>query len=228
MDFKYLGVNVLEQLDSSINYNNYLKKRLKSNLKDKSNVLDFGTGLGTMSSMLKEENIEAKCVEIDRDLKTRLESLGFTVKADIGEYTDGSFSFIYSLNVLEHIEDDFKTLRDMYTKLKPSGVLYLYVPAFNVLYSSFDKKVGHYRRYSKGNLRDLLIKSGFEIKKSEYVDSLGFFAALAYKLLGNKSGDLDSSKVRFYDKFIFPISKKLDFFFSGFLGKNLEFVAVKK
>ena len=60
------------------------------------------------------------------------------------------------------------------------------------------------------------------------MDSLGFFAAVLYKLLPYKSGKLSRSSVMIYDRFIFPISKKVDVVTKKFLGKNLLVVAHKK
>ena len=42
------------------------------------------------------------------------------------------------------------------------------VPAFQELYSIYDAAVGHYRRYDKESLQNLLDRSGFSIIKSAY------------------------------------------------------------
>ena len=51
-----------------------------------------------------------------------------------------------------------------------------------------------------------------KLKKIQYVDSIGFFASIALKIFGyNASSGLGSKKsIKFYDKYIFPVSKIFD------------------
>ena len=63
--------------------------------------------------------------------------------------TKDQYDFIYSSNVLEHIYDDVKSLKQLESKLTKNGTLVLYLPAFQILYSDLDRSVGHFRRYSK-------------------------------------------------------------------------------
>jgi hypothetical protein len=39
--------------------------------------------------------------------------------------------------------------------LRPGGSVILYVPAFEALYSDFDRRIGHHRRYTKHDLTRL-------------------------------------------------------------------------
>jgi hypothetical protein len=71
----------------------------------------------------------------------------------------------------------------------------------------------------------LLKASGFVIQEARYVDSLGFLASLAYRALGNRSGTIDIKALRFFDRFIFPLSLAVDVLASPFFGKNLLVVA---
>jgi hypothetical protein len=109
--------------------------------------------------------------------------------------------------------------------LKPGGRMLIYVPAFNLLFSSMDKKVGHYRRYKCGDLVNLINKAGGNLIKIRYVDSLGFFMSLLYKYKNDGTGDLNRTALRIYDNFIFPLSRILDLFISGVLGKNVYAIA---
>ncbi len=66
---------------------------------------------------------------------------------------DGSYSWIASNHVLEHVEDDQAALREMYRILTTDGVLQITVPTPAFTYSSTDwgypdlDKMGHYRNY---------------------------------------------------------------------------------
>jgi hypothetical protein len=55
--------------------------------------------------------------------------------------------------VIEHIEDSTAELRRAVDLLAPGGHLLILVPAFNYLYSPFDKAIGHFRRYDKKILK---------------------------------------------------------------------------
>ena len=69
-------------------------------------------------------------------------------------------------DVLEHLPDDNKALRDVRAMLGPGGVLLLTVPAHMSLWSYFDIAAKHCRRYDRRSLINVLAASGFEI---EYV-----------------------------------------------------------
>ena len=89
------------------------------------------------------------CIEPDKRHASSLANAGLPVATTLEEIKDCSCDYIYSLNVLEHIEDDVMALRQWYQKLKPGGRILVYVPAFQLLYSSMDRKVGHFRRYTR-------------------------------------------------------------------------------
>ena len=142
---------------------------------------------------------------------------------------DCSLDLVYSLNVLEHIKDDLATIKNIYCKLKKDGKVFVYVPAFQCLFSSMDKKVGHYRRYSKDDIRKKFESSGFIIDDCQYADFFGFFASLIFKLIPNKQGMPNVAIVKLYDNIIFPFSMFLDKITGGkLLGKNLFLIARKK
>ena len=128
---------------------------------------------------------------------------------------------------LEHISDDKAAVDTLYRKLNSNGVLHVYVPAFQVLFSSMDRKIGHFRRYRRKGLGAVLQKARFKIVKLEYVGSLGFLAALVFKWLDNGSGDINVNLLRLYDRLVFPVSRNLDRIFYAIGGKNVYAVAVK-
>jgi hypothetical protein len=90
-----------------------------------------------------------------------------------------------------------------------------------------DRHVGHFRRYRRKPLRQLLRTAGFDIEAAFYVDSLGFLATLAYKLFGSRSGSVSPGSVSIYDTLIFPLSRVVDVLTAGSFGKNLTVVAKK-
>ena len=69
--------------------------------------------------------------------------------------------------------------------------------------------------------------AGLGVCKTRYVDSLGFFAALGFKVFGNKNGHLSSRAVSLYDRCVVPLSRLLDYPFGRLLGKNTYLIAIK-
>jgi putative flippase GtrA/precorrin-6B methylase 2 len=220
----YSGLENLEAMSCATNYNAYLTDLVRSYAKG-GTVLDFGAGTGTFAESLTCDGQQVLCVESDTYLRGKLHAKGFTVFEDLADIAVASLDYVYSLNVLEHIEDDQDILRQLEQRLRPGGRMLLYVPAFQVLFSAMDAKVGHFRRYRRQQLIAQVRQAGFEVVTSRYVDSMGFVATLLYKALGGNSGSLDARSVRLYDKFVFPVSRCLDHVTGGLFGKNLLVVA---
>lgn len=225
--FRYTGAENLEALDGADNYNGFLARLVLEYGADAGDSLDFGAGTGRFASMARDKGVTPVCVEPDTSLGERLVAAGFEVASDITERPERSVDYIYSLNVLEHIEDDRRALANLYACLRPGGTLLLYVPAFPALFSEMDRLVGHFRRYRKADLAAKMEQAGFQLRRAEYADSLGFPATFLYRKLGRDDGYLNPRSVWIYDRLIFPFSRVLDRVVSRWFGKNLIVVAVR-
>jgi len=222
----YSGTDNLEVMGVAIRYNNFLVKEVLKNVSSSAErILDFGAGMGYFARSLREKGIEVICVEADSQLSQKLVKDGFEVYTRLSEIGDESIDCIYSLNVLEHIADDAGTIQKMYSILKPGGKLFLYVPAFKILYSSMDKKVGHYRRYRKEFLASMVKEAGFKVSRAYYVDSIGFVVTILFRIFGNKSGGINTTAIKIFDRILFPLSRLTDIVTSGIFGKNAAVVA---
>ena len=216
----YAGAGNLETMDQADNYNALLTSFVHTHADPTRPVLDFGAGNGTHARRLRGLGLDVRCVEPDTTLRTRLRDNGFEAAAAADAWKPGLFGTVYSLNVLEHIEDDRSAVRALRVALAPGGRLVLYVPAFQILFSAMDRTVGHCRRYRRDQLTALVQSSGLEVLDACYVDSLGFAAALVYRLIG-RSGDLDPRAVRLYDRAVLPVSRLIDRLTARWVGKNL-------
>lgn len=223
----YNGIEELELLDAADNYTFSIINRIKGFFSSTGKTLDFGAGAGTYAKRLVQNDFPVECVEIDPTLTQILKDNDLQVHNGLPGIEEKSIDQIYSINVLEHIEDDIQTLKGFHKILKDGGRLYLYLPAFPILYSRFDKKIGHFRRYKKDDLSEKLDKAGFEIKSISYRDSIGFFVALLFRITVN-SDSVSKKSVGIYDKLIFPFSKILDPILGIFFGKNIEAMVIKK
>jgi hypothetical protein len=209
------------------NYFNHIVQMIQKTPTSFEQVTDFGAGIGTLAKRVKPFVNNLNCIEIDPEQVQTLKQQQFTVYESLDALADQSQSFIYSSNVLEHIEDDQAIMHQLVKKLQVNGYLFIYVPAFNCLYSARDKKVGHYRRYDKKRLKRLAQNAGLEIQKLHYVDSLGFLVALLFKLIGDKQGKVNTRTLAIYDRIIFPVSRVFDVILKPWFGKNLLLVAKK-
>lgn len=193
-------------------------------------VLDFGAGTGALAQIwLDDYLVQPDCVEIDPDLIKILREKKFKVFSDLNRL-QWKYNYIYSSNVLEHIKDDKEVLSEIFNKLEDEGKLAIYVPAFPILFSSLDYKVGHFRRYTKKEIRKKIESAGFEIQEIRYCDSLGFIGTLILKCLKIDTGKALSSPgfLRFHDTIFHPSSLILDKFgFNRAFGKNLLVFANK-
>jgi len=200
------------------------------------NVAEVGAGIGDFSKFLIEAKIES-LVAFEPSSKM-YQSLGekfetHTQVQTINGFFDekaiqsqNKFNSICYVNVLEHIEDDKKTLADAYQALAPQGHVLIFVPALAFLFSEQDKIVGHFRRYSKMDLFDKVTGAGFHIKELKYFDIFGIIPwYLAFVLLKQKA---KPSNVSIYDKIVVPIGRKLEQFIPPPIGKNLILVGQKR
>ena len=224
----YSGTENLEVMAEAKNYNRYLLSVVTGQLRADDSVLDFGAGAGTFAARLHEAGVRLVAIEPDRELSRRLTALGIPTQLSIGDIADRSIDLVYTLNVLEHIADDGAAVREIARVLKPGGRLVAYVPAFTILWTAMDDRVGHVRRYRRAGLVGLLRAAGFRAGHAGYVDSLGFAASLVYRLTQNSEGEINRSALRLYDRLIFPLSRALDRLLSRVLGKNLLVLATKE
>jgi len=112
-------------------------------------------------------------------------------------------------DVLEHIEDPGPMLREFARVLQEDGSLLITVPAHQFLFSQYDSSIGHFRRYSKGGLRDSLEASGFELVESKYLFSFLVPLAWLLRVLPEKMGMTSSATTRKGERAQFRIAQLL-------------------
>ena len=223
----YSGVENLEIMQEAENYNRYLLNTVLRHAPAGARVLDFGAGNGEFAVPLSAQGFNLVAVEPDDFLRRGLGERGVTAASSTSGLANASFDYVYTLNVLEHIEDHEAALRQLHDKLKPGGRLLIYVPAFPILYSSMDARVGHIRRYTRRGLVAIVKAAGFDVATVAYVDSLGFLATLVFKWLGSKDGGVNRTALKAYDRAVFPLSRLLDFITRRWFGKNLLLLATR-
>lgn len=102
---------------------------------------------------------------------------------------ENEFDVIGAFDVIEHIEDDERVLRQMHDAARPGGGVILTVPQHPFLWSRFDVFAGHRRRYTSGELKDKLERAGFQVVLVRSFVSL-LFPALLLNRSRSRSGEL--------------------------------------
>ncbi|MBF0175418.1 MAG: methyltransferase type 12 [Magnetococcales bacterium] len=134
------------------------------------------------------------------------------------------FDCVLYIDVLEHIQCDQVELRRAASHLtRPGGRLVILSPAHNFLFTPFDTAIGHYRRYNRRSLTAIL-PQGMVIEKLRYLDSVGFFASVANRLLFRQSMPT-SEQIRIWDRAMVPLSTWIDPALRYHLGKSILLVA---
>jgi 2-polyprenyl-3-methyl-5-hydroxy-6-metoxy-1,4-benzoquinol methylase len=176
-------------------------------------VLEVGAGIGTLTERLRGQADRLVATDLSTRAVERLRARyegdpGVeVVQADIDTATeDAEYDAIVVVNVLEHIDDDEKALRQMAASLRPGGHVVLFVPAFEALYSEFDRRIGHYRRYTKHDLKAVALSAGLEVAEVRYVNMAG---ALAWWLVAKQLGQMPTqgAMVRLYDRVLVPVMR---------------------
>jgi SAM-dependent methyltransferase len=195
-------------------------------------VLEVGAGIGgTTRALLDGRPTDWLCLEPDAALASQLAAwqahTSQPVRLRIGTLAtlptaEGLFDAILYINVVEHIEDDVAELARAYARLAPGGKLLVLVPAHQWLFSSFDAAIGHFRRYSRPQLRRVLPG---HVRLLLYLDSLGVLAAAASKLLPQTYPTL--AQIKIWDRGLVPLSRRLDPLLGYHVGKSVLAVVEK-
>ena len=130
------------------------------------------------------------------------------------------------MDVLEHIEDDKKEVNKALKHLNLGGNLIFFVPAYQFLYSDFDKSIGHIKRYNKQFFLSFKENENISIVELKYFDSIGFFFAVLNKLFNKNKKETIGLGVKIWDKLMF-LSRIMDLIFLNKFGKSL-FCIMKK
>ncbi len=197
-------------------------------------VWETGSGIGNITKFLLDRDliiatdVETKYLTLLKNTfgkykKFMIEQLDIS-GTEVKRYQSYHIDSVICFNVLEHIEQDEKSLKKIFELLEPEGRLLLLVPSHPWLYGSLDEHLGHQRRYGKKELRNKLETAGFRViflKHFNRIGILGWF--LDSRILRRKR--LPPFQLRIYNLFV-PLFK-LEKFFPLPFGTSLLAVAEK-
>jgi len=210
-----------------------LQKKILDSGKEKIKILNAGVATGATTTMLEKYG-EVTSLEYDKDccefLKTNLNMEVINGSLTELPFQDDTYDLVCAFDVIEHIEDDSTAVSEIRRVLKQDGFIYLTVPAFNFLWSHHDDVNHHFRRYTIGNLSQVVSKNKFNLKHKTYFNSILFppifLMRMFSKLLPKKKQD-DSTGSDFelfktsglINKIFFWLFRKERWF----LSKNIRF-----
>lgn len=225
--FTYVG-NELDIFASATNWKQYFSRQLQPYIRG--DILEVGAGIGTTTHILcRGKKRSWTCLEPDVQLVNRLiDSLHDTtlpVKPSVINSTvnqllpDQQFDTILYIDVLEHIENDANELITAASHLRQNGMLIVLSPAHQMLYTPFDRAIGHFRRYDKASLKAISPPS-LTLKRCFYLDSVGLLASLGNRLLLQSSMPTPK-QIWFWDRVMIPLSRWLDLLLGYRIGKSI-------
>jgi len=221
----------------TLNYNKWMFDAIRPYINNR--VLDVGAGMGNFLPYLADKEILVNIEILDIFIDALRNSYGtykniHILKYDIQDEKVISVGREYGIqtvicnNVLEHVQDDAKALRNINSILDKRGNLILILPAFKFLYSKWDKAVGHFRRYDLKDIAKKLSQAEFYIETKFYMNGLGLFAwFLNGRVLGNTpntSGFVRKQAV-FFDRYLVNYLRKFEGIFHPPFGQSLLIVA---
>jgi SAM-dependent methyltransferase len=205
---------VLSTLEEADNYADWVYSLVQPHLGPR--VLEIGAGHGELTERLRRNarvtatDLSKRCVD---ELAARFEGCDDVevLQADVAALgrTGQQFDSVVLINVLEHIDDDVGALAELRALLAPGGRLCVFVPAFEGLYSDFDRRIGHRRRYRRSGLARVFDDAGLEVVDLRYVNTVG---ALAWWLFSRQLGQVPTQgwSVSVYDRVAVPVVRRLE------------------
>ena len=223
----YVGCE-LELFALAKNWKKYWSSLLVTHLRG--DVLEVGAGVGTNTSYLKsplvtswtclepDEQLARKIVEIfqgDRYLGDCRVEVGTTQAIENGR----RFDTVLYIDVLEHVENDSAEMERASALLRTQGTLIVLSPAYQWLYTPFDRAIGHVRRYQKRTLR-ACSPQNCRLLKMIYLDSAGMLASAGNRLFLDQSIPT-AQQILFWDHYLVPVSRVVDRLTFHVFGKSI-------
>ncbi len=232
------GLETLEAFSGASAINRWLYEKISGYIQGK--VLEIGSGIGNISSFILRGQPDVSLSDLRPEYCRLLEKkfspdphLKGVYELDISEINFesvhagllGKFDTVIALNVIEHIEDDSLAIRNAKSLLGNEGILIVLVPAGQWLYNQLDKELGHYKRYTKSQLNNLMKSAGFRISTSQFFNAaaiLGWW--FSGKILREKT--ISPAKLNLFNQLV-PLFRITDWIAAPFTGISVISVGIK-
>lgn len=142
-------------------------------------VLDVGTSSGTNLRLLRDlgfGNVTGLDFSEEAIRFCAEKGLGVVRRGDITEmpFPDETFSLVLATDIIEHVDDDLRALREIARVLRPGQDALITVPAFPSLWGFQDQVSLHKRRYRMAQLLERIEAAGLEPRERFHFNYLLF------------------------------------------------------
>jgi hypothetical protein len=132
-------------------------------------LLDVGAGSGMLGDHLAGSGVEYRFSEPSPRLRGALiERFGSQAEL-VAPTRIMSGTLVTLLDVIEHVDDDRSLLAELHDRMEAGVELVITVPAMTWLFSSWDRDLGHHRRYSRRDCCEVVSVAGFDVVESGYL-----------------------------------------------------------
>lgn len=208
-------------------------------------LLEIGAGTGRITALVAKTGSHDELIAVEpsptafRMLqgyagnlpKTRLMMME---AANLLPEYNNHFDSVYSVHVMEHIEDDRQFLETMLALTRPGGKVIILVPAVPFLFSDLDRNIGHYRRYNKKMIRTLIRDLPVNTRHMAYNNLLGVAGSLYFSKFRKINYQKDDAAknnffgiYRFFSEYVVPGIRMFERFMPVPIGLNLTIVLDK-
>jgi 2-polyprenyl-3-methyl-5-hydroxy-6-metoxy-1,4-benzoquinol methylase len=199
-------------------------------------VIDVGAGIGSTAKVLNFKKFK-RWVELEPDQTHVKKIRQDQIRGLIPEYYEVRcgmlrdiaqkevFDTILYIDVLEHIESDSEELLLAERYLSTKGNIIILAPAHPFLFTIFDQRVGHFRRYNKKTMESIS-PPNLKVINLRYLDSIGMIASFLNKSF-LRSDSPKPSHIKLWDRILVRTSRKFDKILSYNLGKSIVCVLQK-
>jgi SAM-dependent methyltransferase len=150
-------------------------------------ILEVGCGTGIVVSALRNAGLDIWGVDIGcpRVVDSARDRVTVATEArDLEKQFRNTVETLMFLDVVEHIENDVGFLRDTLRHFPNCSCVVITVPAGPKAWSRWDEYYGHFRRYTKASLDEMVRKSGLSPERTRYFFRALYLAARVINWLG--------------------------------------------
>lgn len=154
-------------------------------------ILDAGCGSGrNMVELQRYGSVRGVELADASVARARAREVGEVVQGtlDAIPFPDDTFDLAVTLDVLEHLEDDRRALRELRRTVKPGGTLLVTVPAYPWLWSEHDVVNHHHRRYTRKALELAAHEAGWQTFSTTHFNGVLLPAAALHRGLARLRG----------------------------------------
>ena len=194
-------------------------------------ILEIGSGIGSFTRRLAVKADYVDCIEPDPVCFRRLRAVAGSLPnvAIHNIPIEGlpalgmlraPYDTVVCVNVLEHIEDDQAALGLLRSALDEKGKLLLQIPACPMAFGSIDRRLGHYRRYSRLDVLRLAARARLVVTELRFFNSIGVWAWFVNNRILKRRSQT-AAQIKIFDVLLVPVLRLVERHLPPRFGQSL-------